>query len=104
MCSAPGCLGQRDPAAALGSDGRRKRAKTVSQQSKDTWIVEVSDLLVWPVGLEPGASHVEGPAGRLPFSVLHYLLEVHNIDLSHPTFSFADRCREFFSGMHPEGG
>ena len=45
-------------------------------------MVDVADILVWPIDLDEGEPGVQGENGRLPFTALHYLGLYCNVDVS----------------------
>ena len=58
-------------------------------------MLNISDVLVWPVTMESGAS--EYTAGvRIPFSAIDHLWAAHQVSLGKPEFTFSDRGKAFF--------
>lgn len=86
---------------SMASGTSKKRRKSLLQQEADTTergvnlMVSISDILVWPIELEDGATGRSEDSGRIPFNAIHYLRVHHGIDLSSAEFAFADRGQAF---------
>jgi hypothetical protein len=80
------------------SSGAAPRCK---KPSGSTWsttqcvIVNLADVLVWPIIMEAGTSEYADGV-RIPFGALNYLWQAHRINLALPTFTFSDRGKAFF--------
>ena len=70
----------------------RKRA---ARQLPDFLLVDMADVLVWPVALDMASSNHAG-GGRIPFAALHHVHSVHNINVATPALSFSDRGKSFY--------
>ena len=84
----------------------RKKQALSSWTATQCAMLNLSDALVWPVIMEPGASeHAEGL--RIPFSAIDHLAAAHGINLAKPEFTFADRGKTYFEQsmwrLHAEG-
>ena len=72
-----------------------KKAATSAWSATQCVMVHLSDILVWPIEMEPGSKEwAEGL--RIPYAALNYLRDVSGIDLSLPAFTFADRGKIFY--------
>ena len=81
--------GKANKKARTSGDGRR--------------IVRLTDLLAWPIELEPGnADFAEG--GRVPFEALHFLRYHHGIDVSSKEYSWSKRGDRFYMELVKEAG
>ena len=57
-------------------------------------MVQISDVFVWPIELDPSDSWPSG--GHIPYAAFHYLRSVHGVDLAGPSFTFSKRGKAFF--------
>ena len=61
------------------------------QVEPPTTMVNLADVLVWPIDV------IEGNEGvRVPLEAFHYLRIFHGIDLSHRAYTFARRGHRFW--------
>ena len=58
-------------------------------------IVNVVDVLVWPLDMEDGTSAYPGSV-RIPFSAFEYLWQAHALNLALPEFTFARRGQAYY--------
>lgn len=58
-------------------------------------MVNIADILVWPLAMEPGTSGY-ADSMRIPFSALTFLQLTYSINLALPEFTFAARGKDFF--------
>ena len=72
-----------------------KKQATSAWSATQCLMVDFSDILVWPVDIEPGTKRYTDGA-RIPFSALEYLRKACGIDLALPIWTFADRGKAFY--------
>jgi hypothetical protein len=65
---------------------------------EDTLMVNLADVLVWPVTMVPGSEDVSD-GFRIPFSVFHFLRDHKRVDLAATSFTFARRGLAFYTGV-----
>jgi hypothetical protein len=80
--------------SAPAAPAQKKRATGATSPAQI--VVNLADVLAWPVALERGQGAQESE-GRIPFGALHYLRARHGLDVSHATYTFAKRGKLFFA-------
>ena len=55
--------------------------KNARRQSSEFLMIDMADILAWPVDLDMSSSKHHG-GGRIPFAALHHAHSVHNINLA----------------------
>ena len=95
-------MSQASPMLATDAPSTQRMVAATSHATSQAVMVNMADVLVWPISIERGAFGGDGSGmsgGRIPFSALETLQVRSGIDLTDASIAFSSRGREFAEHM-----
>ena len=90
-----------EPIAIASGLGKKRRTRALlGCETGHQILVEMGDVMVWPIALEPGALDDEDTGGRIPFSALQCVQIHFPIVLTCEELAFSPRGQEFVAYLN----